>query len=359
MSAISTKNNTSCKPILKKPYKYVPKTQASKLLSLKTKNINGYNAKKILNNNGITIGKKIAKTLQGSIYHGKLEMINDSMHDIVVKRADIRLLKRRIARLGNGKIIPINEDIKQETTIMKYIQGLNPPKGFLKVFGCIDDGYNYFLIMEYGGKSLFDHVRKYHKKIDENKLSINEWQKHVEILFKQLISMTNFLHNKARICHMDISLENILIKNCVFAEQYGKFTSHGQLYFCDFGLAQYFDNTNPNFISGKYVGKTSYQAPEVYSKKTIFDARKADIWSLGICLFMLQLGLQPLNEPTMKDAYFRNIIHGHLSTMIHQNGKINYSSKWFIFYINNMLTLHKRRWDINMLFNALFQSDKL
>jgi len=355
MSAISTKNNTSCKPILKKPYKYVPKTQASKLLSLKTKNINGYNAKKILNNNGITIGKKIAKTLQGSIYHGKLEMINDSMHDIVVKRADIRLLKRRIARLGNGKIIPINEDIKQETTIMKYIQGLNPPKGFLKVFGCIDDGYNYFLIMEYGGKSLFDHVRKYHKKIDENKLSINEWQKHVEILFKQLISMTNFLHNKARICHMDISLENILIKGCEYKD--GKFKSHGQVYLCDYGLSEYFSDQNTKFLCAKYVGKTAYQAPEVFIRNGIFDARKADIWSLGICLFMLQFGLAPLNEASMKDDYFRNIISGFISQMIKDNGKSEYLSKWFLNIINNLLSLPHNRSNINTIYAKVLKLD--
>mmetsp|Transcript_2194 Transcript_2194/g.2708 ORF Transcript_2194/g.2708 Transcript_2194/m.2708 type:complete len:320 (-) Transcript_2194:76-1035(-) len=304
-----------------------------------------YNGIQNLSKIGVVVGQKICKTLQGSVYHGKLNHKKENVSiDVVIKRATIKLLKNKLAKINKNFMIPVSENIIKEAQIMKYIESLNPPNGFLKVHATLNDDYNYFLIMEYGGKSLLNHVRKYHKLIELNKLSVSEWKNHVKILFKQLVNMIYFLHNKARICHMDISLENILIKGCVFNS--GTFTTHGQVSICDFGLAEHFDVKNKNFMSAKYVGKTVYQSPELFSRKSMFDARKNDIWSLGICLFMLQIGLQPLNKASMKDKYFKNIINGHLSKMIETNGKLEYNSKWFLNIMNNVLTPHEQRWNI-------------
>lgn len=41
---------------------------------------------------------------------------------------------------------------------------------------------------------------------------------------------------------------------------------------------------------------TAYKAPKVYGKKRIFDARSADIWSLGVVLFMLTVGAPPFSR---------------------------------------------------------------
>lgn len=43
----------------------------------------------------------------------------------------------------------------------------------------------------------------------------------------------------------------------------------------------------------KYSG---YKAPKVYGKKKVFDARSADIWSLGIVLFMMTIGAPPFKR---------------------------------------------------------------
>jgi len=186
-----------------------------------------YNGIQNLSKIGVVVGQKICKTLQGSVYHGKLNHKKENVSiDVVIKRATIKLLKNKLAKINKNFMIPVSENIIKEAQIMKYIESLNPPNGFLKVHATLNDDYNYFLIMEYGGKSLLNHVRKYHKLIELNKLSVSEWKNHVKILFKQLVNMIYFLHNKARICHMDISLENILIKGCVFNS--GTFTTHGQ-----------------------------------------------------------------------------------------------------------------------------------
>jgi len=310
-----------------------------------------YDARHTLLSHNIIVGHKIDTTLQGSIYKGSLVNFGCRQPiDVVIKRADIKLHKLKLGRIGN-KRVPVGEDIIKEAKIMAYLSSLNAPKGFIKLYRFINDGKNYFMIMDNGGKSLFRHVKEYHLLINKKELSINEWKNHVKIIFKQLVKMVYFLHNKARVCHMDISLENILIKGCVFKN--GKFVKHGSVSFCDFGLAEYFDKTNPNFICSKHVGKTAYQAPEVFSHKSTFDARKGDIWSLGITLFMLQLFVQPLSIPCLQDNYFRNIINGYLYQMIKDNGKAEYCSKWFVNIVNNLLTLHQRRFDINSLVNSL------
>ena len=65
-----------------------------------------------------------------------------------------------------------------------------------------------------------------------------------------------------------------------------------QIKFCDFGLSEKFQANN--FDCTKYVGKSRYKSPELWTKKLTFDARANDIWSLGIALFMMILGAPPL-----------------------------------------------------------------
>ena len=58
------------------------------------------------------------------------------------------------------------------------------------------------------------------------------------------------------------------------------------LKFVDFGLAEFFE-PDDEFLCDKFVGKKTYKAPEVYAAKDRFDARKADIWCLGVVLFVM------------------------------------------------------------------------
>ena len=69
------------------------------------------------------------------------------------------------------------------------------------------------------------------------------------------------------ICHLDISLENALL-------------SEGRAVITDFGLAQ----AGRNFQGRR--GKAVYMAPEVYAGR-VYDGQRADVWSLGVVLFMM------------------------------------------------------------------------
>ena len=54
----------------------------------------------------------------------------------------------------------------------------------------------------------------------------------------------------------------------------------------------------------------------MYNNQKAFDARKADIWALGVCLFMMLTGLPLYNKPSSDDEYFYNVKNGFLREMI-------------------------------------------
>ncbi|CEG44362.1 serine threonine protein kinase [Plasmopara halstedii] len=103
----------------------------------------------------------------------------------------------------------------------------------------------------------------------------------LHVLF-QISTGLAFLH-KHGIAHRDISLENIMLHQ-------------GQIKLGDFGLATYAASA-----SGCQVGKKYYMAPEIVAGKT-YDPKVADIWSLGIVIFIMLTGspLVPLASSSVK-----------------------------------------------------------
>ncbi|CEG45283.1 serine threonine protein kinase [Plasmopara halstedii] len=100
-------------------------------------------------------------------------------------------------------------------------------------------------------------------------------------LFLQCVRGVRFLHAQG-IAHRDLSLENI-------------FCSRGVCKIGDFGLS-----TNvPLRGCGETVGKAYYMAPEVVNQEA-YDAFSADVWSLGIMLFIMLTG-SPLTSCASRD----------------------------------------------------------
>jgi serine/threonine protein kinase len=87
--------------------------------------------------------------------------------------------------------------------------------------------------------------------------------------------------------HRDLKLENILVN------------SEMELKITDFGFATYY---NHNKTKG-YGGTLSYMAPEV-SELKLYDGYKADIFSIGVILFITVIGNFPFPEGTKQDKYY-------------------------------------------------------
>jgi len=108
--------------------------------------------------------------------------------------------------------------------------------------------------------------------------------------FLQICKGLRYIHQRG-IAHLDISLENVLLGD------------DGVWKICDFGVAH--DVFSQQQLNP--VGKEFYVAPEVvYTTLRCdeYDPRIADIYSLGVCLFMLCFSFQPYNRPSSNDPAF-------------------------------------------------------
>mmetsp|Transcript_8887 Transcript_8887/g.13725 ORF Transcript_8887/g.13725 Transcript_8887/m.13725 type:complete len:418 (+) Transcript_8887:149-1402(+) len=268
----------------------------------------------------------MARTLQGSVWRASLTA-NGFNTDVVVKVTDKRLHQSR-ATFVHGTAVSVKEDIVSEMQILRYLS-LNGQRfglhHYMTTFvDFFDDEKNFFLVMQNGGTSLFEFVLKAHRYLANGGLCVLEWQQVCKMMFYQMCTCVDILHRAMNVCHLDISLENLLINDVMIMDKIDRqkihFMPNIHVKFCDFGLAQVFDSKiNPNFGCSKFVGKTKYKAPEVYSKTGSFDARSADVWSLGVCLFAMVLGSMPFRKPSQeKDQCFQIVMNGHLPLLIQQ-----------------------------------------
>lgn len=71
---------------------------------------------------------------------------------------------------------------------------------------------------------------------------------------------------------------------------------------CDFGFV---DAINAKIQKNK--GTDGYKAPEIYECEFNggFDAAKADMFALGVMLFIMEFGVPPFNMATKGDQFYR------------------------------------------------------
>ncbi|GAB9466627.1 Camk protein kinase [Globisporangium polare] len=114
--------------------------------------------------------------------------------------------------------------------------------------------------------------------------------------FRQILLGVQFLHQHG-VAHRDISLENVLLDDKFIVK------------LCDFGLSTSFkvaktgDGGNGKTRVVGRVGKAYYMAPEVVAD-TEYNPIQADIWSLGILLFIMLTGSPLFEAASPEDPAF-------------------------------------------------------
>lgn len=113
-------------------------------------------------------------------------------------------------------------------------------------------------------------------------------------MFLQLISAIQHLHAQIGYIHGDISPENILVS----------YDDKGHLCvrLCDYGLACKIGSQHHCF------GKLSYKAPEHFPPKQPRTAEpSADVFSLGVVMFIMYYGIPPFTAATDSDVYYQGL----------------------------------------------------
>lgn len=156
-----------------------------------------------------------------------------------------------------------------------------------------------FVVMELcQGGELFNLV------IDQGRLDTQAAQKY----FCQIASAVHYAHGLG-IAHRDIKLENILLDHSL---QNAKLA--------DFGLSVelQLDSSNASEVCKDPCGSVRYAAPELFqpaARNGGYDPLKADVWSLGVCLFAMLTGEMPFSVASVSsEAYQAFKAHSTLPT---------------------------------------------
>ena len=166
--------------------------------------------------------------------------------------------------------------IKKEIAIMKSIT--HPHVVSIKeVFATSS---KIFLVIELvEGGELFEYMNEVHMGEDQ-----------ARFFFKQLVEGLLFCHRN-NVCHRDLKPENLLLDR------------NGNLKISDFGLSTMYVGTENDDDSRVQLlhttcGTPNYVAPEILESKG-YDGRMADVWSVGVILYVMIAGYLPFEEETI------------------------------------------------------------
>jgi len=202
------------------------------------------------------------RTLKESLA-GKVKLARDTRDGslVVVKISSRRLLddlkKRRCA-----------ENPLEEIRLLTKLQGSNLKDGSAYVISLLDTysfqrGADIFdcSVLEFAdGGEFFEHVQQLALKGDRLD------QEFIKASFSMIAKGVAYIHNN-NMCHLDLSLENVLL-------------SEGVAKICDFGLAR----EGRCFKSATdSPGKIPYMAPEVFRRQVYIDVKTSyNSWLLNI-----------------------------------------------------------------------------
>ncbi|RHZ87888.1 hypothetical protein Glove_29g124 [Diversispora epigaea] len=156
------------------------------------------------------------------------------------------------------------DDVLNEINIQRQLNHQN----IVTLYDVFDDNdFVYFKMELCSNQSLFDMV------VNRGELTEPE----VRFYMLQLLDAVDYMHNK-NILHRDLKLENIFISEDM------------DLKVGDFGLSIELESTGQRF--NYTCGTVNYMAPEVLNTK-IGHSFEADIWSLGVIMFMMIFGESP------------------------------------------------------------------
>lgn len=236
-----------------------------------------------------------------------MELANSASEELTLNSRGYKLLKK----LGEGSYAKVYlAEFKSQTTetgdrrtslACKIIDTSKAPKDFVKKFlpreldiliklnhphiihvhSIFQRKTKYFIFMRFAENGdLLEFILK--------KGAVSEAQ--ARVWTRQLALAIQYLHDM-EIAHRDLKCENALI------------TSNYNVKLADFGFARYTIDSNGKRLSSEtYCGSLSYAAPEIL-RGLPYHPKIADIWSLGIVIYIMLNKAMPFDDTNIKRLY--------------------------------------------------------
>jgi serine/threonine-protein kinase ULK/ATG1 len=161
---------------------------------------------------------------------------------------------------------------------------------------------NIYLITEYCNGGTLSENLTLHQKLHKTPLP----EKIVIHLMKEIADAIHYLHEQ-RIIHRDLKMENILLHFENLDDRKKLNLLKAKVKIIDFGFARYLNNDS---ISTSIVGSPLNMAPDILHaladsswRMNLKYNEKADIYSIGVIMFILLIGKPPFNAGDYKDLY--------------------------------------------------------
>jgi len=201
--------------------------------------------------------------------------------------------------------------LKDEISVLKELKHDH----IIRLYDVFDEGQYYYLVTEkMSGGELFDRV------VQKSYYNEKEARDVCKILFEAM----RYCHTQ-KVAHRDLKPENLLL----YSEH-----NDAEIKIADFGFAK--KCTKPNSLKTQ-CGTPGYVAPEIL-ESVLYDT-KADMWSLGVIMYILLGGYPPFIEQNQRDL-FRKIRKGQYEFHEEYWGQVSSDAKDLI---SSLLTVNPSR----------------
>ena len=196
----------------------------------------------------------------------------------IVKLGIHKLTKTQVA----VKIVNKNElDEENLTKIAREIEIMRrlSHKNIIQLYQVMESDSFMYIITEYAANGeIFDWLVE-NKKMSESQAART---------FSQILNAVNYCHLN-NVVHRDLKAENLLLDH------------EGNIKLADFGFSNYF---RAGETLRTWCGSPPYAAPELFEGRE-YEGPRADIWSLGVILYVLVSGSLPFDGATLQELRAR------------------------------------------------------
>eukprot|EP00904_Undaria_pinnatifida_P006544 jgi/Undpi1/3019/HiC_scaffold_14.g06396.m1 len=216
------------------------------------------------------VGKyEIGRTIgEGTFGKVKLAINTETGDKMAIKVLDKSIIQRQ----------NMGAQVKREISIMKLVR--HPY--VVQLREVLASSSKIFLVCELiTGGELFDKI------VEKQRFTEDE----ARFYFRQLLEGMEYCHSQG-VCHRDLKPENILLDGS------------GNVKISDFGLSNLYSGGDDEALKLLHTtcGTPNYVAPEVLADRG-YDGRMADVWSMGVILYVLLAGFLPFDEPSMSTLF--------------------------------------------------------